>query len=313
MWTLRRPVACVAVALAVVDLAWTAPSVFAHQIWNANFGLVFLLASIVLAWAVAVGSFGWWPVLVFTASVTVQAQLFYALMVVQPRDRPFWSMAFRVAETLALVDDRRRCGDRLLASDPHTGGLRILSGISTGLLAARTRRTDGLAFGLRNMGESHGRVLFRSVSTTSPHLTSSLEPARCGRCRWSSSWSRSSRASPRDTGERTWRRCDDRTDLLGVCRGRLRIRTAWSRGPSSWLVPMLWIVAYLLVADRGLGRDRGRARPGANEVSLRGRPSPSRVVGVPIGVLVVMGLVGSLEASIPVIGEPRELRGRALK
>ena len=75
------------VSLAVADLAWTVPSVFAHQLWNANFGLAFLLASIVLAWAVALGSSGWWPVLVFTASVTIQAQLFYALAFGDPRVR----------------------------------------------------------------------------------------------------------------------------------------------------------------------------------------------------------------------------------
>ena len=80
MWSLHRWFACVIVALAVVDLAWTAPSVFDHQIWNPNFGLIFLLASIALAFAVAVGSFGWWPVLVFTASVAAQAELFYAMV-----------------------------------------------------------------------------------------------------------------------------------------------------------------------------------------------------------------------------------------
>lgn len=89
MWSSRQWLACVLVALAVVDLAWTVPSVFAHQIWNPDFGLIFLFASIVLAYAVALGSFGWWPVLVFTASVAAQAELFYAavaagLMIVSP-------------------------------------------------------------------------------------------------------------------------------------------------------------------------------------------------------------------------------------
>ena len=80
MWSLRRWLACVLVALAVVDLAWTAPSVFGDQIWNPDFGLPFLLASIVLAFAVALGSFGWWPALVFTASVAAQTELFYAMV-----------------------------------------------------------------------------------------------------------------------------------------------------------------------------------------------------------------------------------------
>ena len=42
MWSVRRWLACVLVALAVVDLAWTVPSVFGHQIWNPDFGLIFL-------------------------------------------------------------------------------------------------------------------------------------------------------------------------------------------------------------------------------------------------------------------------------
>jgi hypothetical protein len=78
MWFVGRWLACVFVAVAVVDLAWTVPSVFGQQIWNPDFGLPILVASIALAWAVALGSFGWWPVLVVTTSVAAQTESFYA-------------------------------------------------------------------------------------------------------------------------------------------------------------------------------------------------------------------------------------------
>ncbi len=153
MWSVRRWFACVVMALAVADLAWTVPSIFGHQLWNADFGLVFLLASVVLAWAVALGSFGWWPVLVFTASVTVQAQLFYALVAVslvvvcpflgswhagRPR-RHRWLMAgAEVAIVCWLAPLFQEFFGRF--------------GNMTGLLTARRQASTGLAYGLRNLG-----------------------------------------------------------------------------------------------------------------------------------------------------------------
>jgi Ca2+/Na+ antiporter len=153
MWSVRRWLACVLVALAVADLAWTAPSVFGHQLLNANFGLAFLLASIVLAWAVALGSFGWWPVLVFTASVTVQAQLFYALVAVSlvivcpflggwhsGRPRRFrWLM---IGVGVGIV-----CWLPTLIQEVFGS-----FGNLTGLLSARSQASSGFAFGLRNLG-----------------------------------------------------------------------------------------------------------------------------------------------------------------
>jgi hypothetical protein len=154
MWSLRRPLGCVLVAVAVADLAWTAPSVFSHQLWNADFGLAFLLTTVTLAYAVALGSFGWWPVLVFTASVTVQAQLFYAL----------------VAVSLVVVSP-------LLGGAWHSKGPRrfrwLTSGVVvgvfcwiptlvqeifgsfgnlTGVLTARRQASLGLGYGLRSLG-----------------------------------------------------------------------------------------------------------------------------------------------------------------
>ena len=60
----------------------TVPSLFGNEMWNPNFGLVFLYATIAIGVAVALGSLGWWPVLVFTASVTMQTELFYVFIAV---------------------------------------------------------------------------------------------------------------------------------------------------------------------------------------------------------------------------------------
>jgi hypothetical protein len=82
VWTSGHRLAGAVVAVAVVDLAWTLPEAFAHLIWNPYFGLMFLAASLAISFAVATGSFGWWPVLVFTASVTAQAELIFAILAV---------------------------------------------------------------------------------------------------------------------------------------------------------------------------------------------------------------------------------------
>jgi hypothetical protein len=69
-------------AFGVADLAWLLPDAFAHAMWNPFFGLLFLTASVAISWVVASGSLGWWPVLVFTASVTAQADLIFSLLAV---------------------------------------------------------------------------------------------------------------------------------------------------------------------------------------------------------------------------------------
>ena len=80
MWSLGRWLGCVLVTLGVVDLAWTVPATFGHQTWNPAFGLPFLITSVVLAYAVGLGRFGWWPVLAFMSSAVAQTELFYATM-----------------------------------------------------------------------------------------------------------------------------------------------------------------------------------------------------------------------------------------
>jgi hypothetical protein len=77
LWATGHRRACGVMGVAVLVLAWSLPQLFAQPAWNPYFGLVFLVASIVLAWIVAAGSLSWWPWLVFTASVAVQAELFF--------------------------------------------------------------------------------------------------------------------------------------------------------------------------------------------------------------------------------------------
>ena len=79
IWGSGRWLGCALVAFVVVDLLWLTPWVFGNLPWNAYFPIPFLIASIAIAWRVSIGTFGWWPVLVFTASVAAQTHLFFLL------------------------------------------------------------------------------------------------------------------------------------------------------------------------------------------------------------------------------------------
>lgn len=78
LWSVGQRTSAVVVALVVVDLAWLVPEIFLDPVWNPNLGFLFGLGSVVLAVAVVRGGLRWWPVLVFTASVSVQSEFFYA-------------------------------------------------------------------------------------------------------------------------------------------------------------------------------------------------------------------------------------------
>ncbi|MGA2037570.1 MAG: hypothetical protein ABSH04_08320 [Acidimicrobiales bacterium] len=67
------------VALTVADVGRLIPTIFENVAWNAYFGLVFFFASAVLAFAVAAGRLGWWPVLVLSTSVAAQSHLFFVV------------------------------------------------------------------------------------------------------------------------------------------------------------------------------------------------------------------------------------------
>jgi hypothetical protein len=97
-WSVKGWPACAAVALAVAVVG-RQTQIFADLVWNPHFGLVFMMATAVVAWTVASGRFGWWPVTVLFASVAAQSHLLYAipavaLVVLAPvvawvgRDRP---------------------------------------------------------------------------------------------------------------------------------------------------------------------------------------------------------------------------------
>ncbi len=79
VWSKAGWLGAAVMAFVLVDLAWLLPDVFAHAMWNPFFGLLFLTASVAISWVVATGSLGWWPVLVFTASVAAQADLIFSI------------------------------------------------------------------------------------------------------------------------------------------------------------------------------------------------------------------------------------------
>jgi hypothetical protein len=153
MWSVGRWLGCALVALSVADFAWTCPSVFGHELWAPDFGLVFLLASIGLAWVVSIGSFAWWPVLVFTASVTVQAELFYGL--------PAVALVLICPLLGCWHSGRRPQGFRWLFIGIGVGVACWLPSLIQqifgsygnlgGTLSARNQPTFGLPFGLRNI------------------------------------------------------------------------------------------------------------------------------------------------------------------
>ncbi len=294
MWSLRRWFACVLVALAVADLAWTVPSVFGHQIWTPDFGLAFLLASIVLAWAVALGSFGWWPVLVFTASVAVQAELFYALVAVSLVILcPFlggWHSGWprRLRWLMIGVGVGILCWLPPLIQEVF-GSFGNLSG----LLAARGQASLGVAFGLRNLGGIAwpGPLPVRQYDPYTSFSSLGAGPVVAGVvvlvviaviAGVAARYRRKDLAALATIGL-----------ICSVC-----VVVDFASVPRvnvnslSWLVTMLWLVAYLwwlIVVWAVIEVVRAQS---LQRVSLRGRPSPSSVFGILIGVLVVIGLAG---------------------
>ncbi len=82
LWSTGRAVGCALVGFLALDLALLVPGLFAYPTSNPIFAVPFVLTSVVLAWLVATGSFGWWPWLVVTASVAVQSEVFFAYFAV---------------------------------------------------------------------------------------------------------------------------------------------------------------------------------------------------------------------------------------
>jgi hypothetical protein len=294
MWSVRRWLACVLVALAVADLAWTVPSVFGHQLWNANFGLVFLLASIVLAWAVALGSFGWWPVLVFTASVTVQAQLFYALVAV--------SLVI-VCPFLGGWYSGRPQRFRWLMIGVGVGILCWLPtiiqevfgsfGNMTGLLTARRQASMGIDFGLRNLGGIAwpGPLPLRQYDPNTSFSSLGSKPAVAGVVVLV--------VIAVIAGVAARYKHKDLAVLATIgliCSGCVAVDFASlprvNVGSLPWLVTMLWLVAYLwwlVLAWAVVEVARAWSR---QRVSQGDRLSPAGTLGALIGMLVLFVLAG---------------------
>jgi hypothetical protein len=151
LWATGHRRACGVMGVAVLVLAWSLPQLFAQPAWNPYFGLVFLVASIVLAWIVATGSLSWWPWLVFTASVSTQAELFFVT----------FAIVLVVAAPCIGMARRRPGGLRWLSLGVVVGAvcwapavIQQLFGASpnlTGLLTAPNTTRLGLSYGFRTL------------------------------------------------------------------------------------------------------------------------------------------------------------------
>jgi len=152
LWSTGRVVACGVVGLVVLDLAWLTPALFAHPTWNPYFAIPFVVTSLVLAWIVATGSVGWWPVLALTASAAAQTEVFFAvlsvaLVAVAPcvgvvRRRPE-RLRWLVSGTAVLVVCWLPAVIQELTTRP--GNLTLL-------LTGRRSASQGLSFGLSAVG-----------------------------------------------------------------------------------------------------------------------------------------------------------------
>lgn len=78
-FTLKGPVAAMAVLVVVDVVIAQRPAVVLDPVWNPDLGLVCFIVTGVLAWAVACGRFGYWPWMVLFASVAAQCHLMFAL------------------------------------------------------------------------------------------------------------------------------------------------------------------------------------------------------------------------------------------
>ena len=152
IWRTKLWIGCVLVAFATADLLWQWPGVFENLAWNAYFPIPFLIAAIGLAWVVSTGSLGWWPVLVFVASVAAQGHLIFfiiavALAVLAPvigillagKPKRFRFLAIGLAVALACW------------SAPVFQGLGPNSNLTTLFHGTNGQKPMGVAFGLRMM------------------------------------------------------------------------------------------------------------------------------------------------------------------
>jgi hypothetical protein len=156
-WSAGQWVAGAAVAFALLDLLWLTPSALENLPWNAYFPLPFFMAALVLAWVVALGKVGWWPVLVFVASVAAQSHLLFVIPAI---------VLTLLAFAFGLVIDRRPrhlrwigigVGVGLVCWLPpliqELGGRGNLTALAH---AGSGQPTIGFAHGLRLVGDAGG-------------------------------------------------------------------------------------------------------------------------------------------------------------
>jgi hypothetical protein len=174
-WSRVGWIGCAVVAVVVIDLSWTEPDVFGHLVWNPNTGLIFFVVTVVLATVVAMGSVGWWPVLVLTASVSAQCHLIFAISAVAlallapvvglvrhgRTDRFRWLWAGAGVGVICWI------APLIQQVTTHPGNLSVL------LHTHRTEPGVGIGFGLRvlsTLGSPHPIWLTRSPSGFFPIL-----------------------------------------------------------------------------------------------------------------------------------------------
>ena len=77
-WSARGWVAASVATAGVLVLVTTQPVVAVDPVWNPDVGTMWCLATVACAWAVALGRFRWFPVLVLAGSFAAQAHLMFA-------------------------------------------------------------------------------------------------------------------------------------------------------------------------------------------------------------------------------------------
>ena len=77
-WAARGWVAAAVATAAVLVVVVTQTSVAVDPMWNPDIGALWCLATVACAWAVALGRFRWFPVLVLAGSFAAQAHLMFA-------------------------------------------------------------------------------------------------------------------------------------------------------------------------------------------------------------------------------------------